>query len=369
MRVAVAKAWVLVYLCRMYTTSILDTRQTPVSTSAPVFWWLVGVAVMIFLMVVVGGATRLTESGLSITHWSPISGTIPPLTPDDWQREFALYQQTDEYRLEHAWMQLADFQQIYWWEWGHRVLGRLIGMVYALPFFWFLWRGQLPRTLVPRFWAMLALGGLQGAIGWWMVASGLVGRTDVSHYRLAVHLLMALLIFSLVLWTALDLRPGQGSASRSLKAASLFTLALLPLQIGLGAFVAGLNAGYAFNTWPLMGDRFAPDGLWTLTPLWLNLVENPVTVQFLHRCLAYGVFAVGIYASALAWRAGFRMRGLALAGTLSLQVVLGIAALLSGVPVWLGVAHQAGGVLLLASALWVAHAVASLRRPAAHAHT
>lgn len=331
-------------------------RLEPELALRPVFWWLILVALMIFLMVVVGGATRLTESGLSITHWSPISGAIPPLSQADWQHEFTLYQQTDEYRLEHAWMRLADFKQIFWWEWGHRLLGRLIGLVYALPLFWFLQRGRLPKRLVPRFWAMLALGGLQGAIGWWMVASGLSGRTDVSHYRLAVHLLMALAIFSLVLWTALDLRPGRCGTDKRLKAAGLLTLALLPLQIGLGAFVAGLNAGFAFNTWPLMGDRFVPDGLWSMAPVWLNAFENPVTVQFLHRCTAYALFAAGLWACACAWRAGFRARASALAAALTGQVALGVATLVSGVPVWLGVAHQAGAVLLLAAALWVAHA-------------
>lgn len=341
---------------------LAENRAAPDLAQRAVFWWLIAVALMIFLMVVVGGATRLTESGLSITHWSPISGALPPLSAADWQREFALYQQTDEYRLEHAWMQLADFKQIFWWEWGHRLLGRLIGLVYALPFFWFLWRGVLPKRLVPRFWAMLALGGLQGAIGWWMVASGLVGRTDVSHYRLAVHLLMALAIFSLVVWTAFDLRPAKASMDTRLKIPSIVTLALLPVQIGLGAFVAGLNAGFAFNTWPLMGDRFAPDGLWSLTPVWLNALENPITVQFLHRSVAYALFTAGMWACACAWRAGYRERACILAAALTGQVALGVATLVSGVPVWLGVAHQAGGVLLLAAALWVAHAAAGSGR-------
>lgn len=322
-------------------------------------YWLLIVSAMVFLMVMVGGATRLTESGLSIVQWKPISGILPPMTQDSWQTAFEEYKKIPEYQKINKGMSLQEFKGIYWWEYSHRLLGRAIGLVFALPFAWFLLRRRIPKGYGPRFTLLLALGGLQGLIGWWMVASGLSVRTDVSHYRLAIHLLMALVIFSFLLWSALDLLElKKHPAVQSLRAPALLVLALLPLQILYGAFVAGLNAGFAFNTWPLMGEHFVPSGMWDASLSWLNLSENPITVQFIHRLLAYALTIAVFWAVWRGWRSrarGLQRRSLLLGLALLLQVSLGIATLVKGVPIPLGVAHQGGAVLLLASALIYAH--------------
>lgn len=329
--------------------------------------WLLAVAALVFLMVVVGGATRLTESGLSIVEWKPITGAVPPLTDEAWQDAFEAYKKIPEYQQEHAWMSLEDFKGIFWWEWGHRLLGRLIGLVYALPFFWFLFRRQIPEGYKGRLWGLLALGGLQGFIGWWMVSSGLSERTDVSHYRLAVHLSVALLIFAGLMWTALDLvadRGRQAVPKQYNRLAKAF-LHLLPFQIVMGAFVAGLNAGYAYNTWPLMGDTFVPAGMWDQALGWLNIAENGVVVQFIHRILAYVLAAIGLAWIIRGWQSGVpgmqrraALFGLALLG----QIALGILTIVHGVPIPLGVAHQGGAVVLLAAGLYYAHRARDLRQ-------
>ncbi|MGK2286744.1 COX15/CtaA family protein [Pedomonas sp. V897] len=339
------------------------TSRTAIAT------WLLMVASLVFLMVVVGGATRLTESGLSIVEWKPIAGAIPPLTDADWQAEFEAYKKIPEYQLEHAWMSLEDFKNIYWWEWGHRLLGRLIGLAYALPFLWFLVRRRIPEGYKKRLFGLLLLGGLQGAIGWWMVSSGLTERTDVSHYRLATHLGVALIIFSGLLWTALNLiadrnrPPAPPVASRW--AVPFFVL--LTLQIVMGAFVAGLNAGFAYNTWPLMGDSFMPETLWDAALGWLNFTENGIVVQFVHRCIAYALAIVGVLWIADGFRTGIegmKARATLFGIALAFQITLGILTIVHAVPIVLGVAHQGGAVILLAAALFYAHRGRDVRRVA-----
>ncbi|QKS00051.1 heme A synthase [Sphingomonas sp. CL5.1] len=334
-----------------------------VSTARPATLarWLWCVAALIVAMVVVGGITRLTESGLSITQWKPISGVIPPLNQAQWQAEFANYQKIPEYQQLNRGMTLAGFKAIYFWEYIHRVLGRLIGLAFALPLVWFAVKRRVPRGYGWRLSAILALGGLQGAIGWWMVSSGLSVRTDVSHIRLAVHLLTALLILATIAWTALDLgalahdplaRPAR------LRPFALLALLLLAAQIMYGAFTAGLDAGYAFASWPLMGDSLFPADVPMLTPALSNAVDNPIVVQFIHRWLAF-VAAGGLFWLAL--RAG-RPTGTVVVLLVVLQVSLGIATLLSGVQIGIAVAHQANAALLLIASVAAAHAIGMRRR-------
>ncbi|MCH8685922.1 COX15/CtaA family protein [Pedomonas mirosovicensis] len=331
--------------------------------------WLLLVAGLVFLMVVVGGATRLTESGLSIVEWKPISGAIPPLTDADWQAEFEAYKKIPEYQQEHAWMSLEDFKGIFWWEWSHRLLGRLIGLVYAIPFFWFLARRRIPEGYKKPLFGLLLLGGLQGAIGWWMVSSGLSERTDVSHYRLATHLGVALTIYAGLIWTALNLLADRTrqNVPPGVNRWALPFFALLALQIVMGAFVAGLNAGFAFNTWPLMGDSFAPPHMWEAALGWLNLSENGVVVQFVHRCIAYALAIVGVLWILAGWRTGIvgmRDRAMIFAIALAAQITLGILTIIHAVPIPLGVAHQGGAAALLAAALYYAHRGRSITRVA-----
>lgn len=343
----------------MSSAAVLLPAQ-PASRADPraVARWLLVVAAMVFAMVVVGGITRLTESGLSMVRWEPIRGIVPPLDPADWAAEFAAYRASPEGSTVNRNISLAEFKTIYFWEYVHRVLGRLIGLVFALPLAWFAARRVIPAGYGPRLILLFALGGLQGAIGWWMVASGLVDRPEVSHLRLSVHLLTALLILALAAWTALDLfaQARDPDAPRArLGGAATAVLALLSLQILFGAWVAGLDAGHAFNTWPLMGDRLYPDGAPVLEPALRNLRDNPITVQFVHRWLAIAVAAAVLaYAVRLA-RHGLR-REAALAGGLTLlQVAGGIATLLSGVQLHLAVAHQANAALVLLVLVWAAH--------------
>lgn len=312
---------------------------------------------MIFAMVVIGGVTRLTESGLSITEWKPAAGAIPPLSEQAWQEEFAKYQQIPQYRERNAGMTLAEFKTIFWWEFVHRLWGRLIGVVYAIPLLWFVLRGQVRGRLAWRLAGIFVLGGLQGALGWYMVKSGLVDRVSVSQYRLTAHLGLALLIYAATLWTALDLlRPSP--AATPLSRAALGFSALVFVTMLAGGFVAGLDAGMSYNTFPLMDGRLVPAGYLDESPWWLNLFENVAAVQFNHRLLAMATLA-GAIALALAGRtAGPRVRTLALAtgGMAALQVALGISTLLLVVPIPLAAAHQAGAVAMLTLALATAHA-------------
>lgn len=339
------------------------------SSRRAVATWLLLVAGLVFLMVIVGGATRLTESGLSIVEWKPVTGAIPPLTDEDWHEAFEAYKQIPEYQLEHAWMSLEDFKGIFWWEWGHRLLGRVIGIAYAIPFFWFLLRRRIPEGYKKPLWGLLLLGGLQGAIGWWMVSSGLSERTDVSHYRLATHLGVALAILAGLVWTALNLladRTRQPAPARVNRWAAPFFV-LLAAQILMGAFVAGLNAGFAYNTWPLMGDSFVPANMWEAGLGWLNLAENGIVVQFIHRMIAYALALVGALWMVDGFRSGIegvKNRAMLLGIALAFQITLGILTIIHAVPIVLGVAHQGGAAVLLAAALYYAHRGRNMARVA-----
>ena len=329
---------------------------TTLPDPTPVRIWLAICAAMIFAMVVIGGVTRLTESGLSITEWRPITGTIPPLTVEDWQAEFAKYQRIPEFREKNATMTLDEFKTIFWWEYVHRLWGRMIGLVFALPLAWFAIAGRVRGALLARLCGLLALGGLQGAIGWWMVASGLVDRTDVSPYRLAVHLSLALVIYALVVRLVLDLGDGAPApAQRPHRGFGRLVLGAIGLTILAGAFVAGNDAGFVYNSFPLMDGRVVPAGYGDLSPWWTNLFENVAAVQFNHRWVAIATtflvlaYVGRIHATAAAPRARrlASYLGVAVIG----QASLGILALLHAVPVTLGAAHQAGAVILLTLAL------------------
>ncbi len=322
--------------------------------------WLYIVAALIVAMVAVGGITRLTESGLSITQWKPISGIIPPLNDAQWQAEFANYQRIPEYQLINRGMTLSGFKAIFFWEFVHRLLGRVIGLAFALPLLWFAVKREVPRGYGPRLVALLALGAMQGALGWWMVASGLSERTDVSHVRLAVHLSAALLILGGIVWTALDLRDLARSPSARparLTLLSAFALALLAVQIVLGAFTAGLDAGYAFSSWPLMGDALFPQDTPMMAPLWKNAVDNPVVVQFTHRWFAFAAAGAIVCLAVAARRCGAVNAWGAAILLVGLQIVLGIATLLTGVEIAIAVAHQVNAAILLIAVVAAAHAV------------
>ncbi len=334
-------------------------------------WWLVGMCALLFTMIVVGGATRLTESGLSITEWRPVTGALPPLSADAWQEEFDKYRQIPEYQLINKGMSMAEFQYIYWWEWGHRFLGRLIGLAFAAGFAYFLIARKLDRPLTIKLAAMFVLGGLQGALGWYMVQSGLVDRVDVSQYRLVAHLGLAFAILAFMTWVALDLLIGErgkvrAGAAPGLPALSLGVTALCFVQILAGGFVAGLRAGLTYNTWPLMDGAFIPGGLFMQSPWIVNFFENVTTVQFTHRIGAYILAALVGLLVWLAWRRpvgrGARQAVLLLGLAVTGQILLGIWALLAVVPISLGVAHQAGAVLVFAAALHAAYRLTPARR-------
>jgi len=322
--------------------------------------WLLAVAALVFLMAVVGGITRLTESGLSMVRWEPISGIVPPLDEQQWTAEFDAYKATPEYQKVNRGMSLEEFKNIFFWEYTHRVLGRLIGLAFAIPLLWFAVKRAIPKGYGWRLTTLLALGGLQGAIGWWMVASGLIDRPDVSHIRLAVHLLAALLILGALVWTALDLR-GPDVRPAKMPTIGIWTLSVLALQLLFGAYVAGLDAGYAFNTWPLMGDELFPAATPMLEPFLSNFVNNPIVVQFVHRWLAFVVAAFAIVLGLKALLQGYTGVAHAVFTAITLQILLGIATLLTGVELWLGVAHQGMGALLLVAIVVAAHRLGERR--------
>ena len=333
--------------------------------------WLWCVAALIFAMVVVGGATRLTESGLSITEWQPLLGAIPPLSEANWLEAFEKYKHIPQYHILNQGMTLDEFKSIYWWEWAHRFLGRFIGVAFAVPFvvFWFL--GKLKRGTAPKFLGVLALGGLQGVIGWYMVKSGLADRVDVSQYRLALHLTTAFAILGLVVWLALDEWPkARLLATRSLPSSigrfAVFMLALVLLQVVLGAFVAGLKAGLVYNTWPLMGDRWFPSDYWTKAGF-LSVFESHAATQFNHRVTAYLVVMLACVQFFLVNRDAearqlVRMTAGAFAIAALAQMALGIATLLERVPLDLGLMHQAGGAIVFVLAVVHLHAVREASR-------
>jgi cytochrome c oxidase assembly protein subunit 15 len=324
----------------------------------PVRIWLYVIALMVLAMVVVGGITRLTDSGLSITEWQPISGTIPPLSAADWQAEFDNYKKIPQYTVLNQGMTLDEFKFIFWWEWGHRFLGRVIGFVFAVPFLVFLVQRRFSWSLAAPLAGLFVLGGLQGALGWWMVSSGLQDLTSVSQYRLAAHLGAALLLFLALIWVARRLGPPRQVPVDADRVSAWILLGLVYLQIIAGAFVAGLDAGMGYNTWPLMDGTLVPAGLGAMEPWWKNLFENALTVQFVHRTIAY---VIVLYVAAL-W---FAKRPWGFAGAngwlprivviVLLQAALGISTLLLHVPLPLALGHQALAFMLAGSVMaWIA---------------
>lgn len=327
-----------------------QTATAAVSTRdrlKPVRIWLYLVALLVLTMVVVGGATRLTESGLSITSWKPVSGTIPPLSDADWQAEFEAYKLIPQ-GVQNSWMGIEDFKSIFWWEWAHRFLGRFIGLAFAVPFLVFLFQKRFTWSLAAPLAGLFVLGGFQGFLGWWMVSSGLSELTSVSQYRLAAHLSAAALLFIALIWVARRLEPAKAATPTGWPVWLLLLLILV--QIAAGAFVAGLDAGMGYNTWPLMDGALIPQGLDAIDPFWKNLFENTLTVQFIHRMIAY---AVVLYVGWLLWRQSQRggfggVHGWLprISALILLQVALGIATLLNMVPISLALGHQALAFML-----------------------
>ncbi|MGH1419846.1 MAG: COX15/CtaA family protein [Hyphomicrobiaceae bacterium] len=352
--------------------SLLDTAKNQTAMAI----WLFFVAALVFAMVIVGGATRLTDSGLSITEWKPLLGAIPPLTDADWAIAFEKYKKIPEYTQINEGMSLAEFKYIFWWEWAHRFLGRFIGLAFAIGLVWFWLSGRIVPGYKARLIGLFLLGGLQGFVGWYMVKSGLVDRVDVSQYRLAMHLSLAFLIFSGLIWVGLDLLHGgaeirvakMSDVSRGLVVSAALLVALIFVQVALGAFVAGTKAGLTYNTWPLMDGRFVPDGLGQLTPWYLNVFENITAIQFNHRMAAYLVLAVA--AGHVAWvcfaqpgRGVMVSAWVVLVGVLA-QALVGIATLLmaeGSIPIGLGLAHQGGGAVVMGLATWHLHRLWQLR--------
>ena len=334
--------------------------------SKPVAVWLLSICALIFAMIVLGGFTRLTESGLSMVNWHPVTGWLPPLDQAAWEQVFADYRQSPEYNKVNAGMSLSEFKSIFWLEYLHRLLGRIVGIAFFVPMVFFAAKGWIRGTLLGKVIGLFILGGLQGVLGWYMVKSGLVDRPDVSQYRLAAHLGLALVILVAVQWVALGLlkpepadAPGGAGVNRRLGRGAWALLGLIFVTILSGAFVAGLDAGHVYNTFPLMDGDLVPDGLWDLSPPYLNVFENIITVQFDHRVLAIGVLiSVGIFH----WRSGRvrltasqRLAARALLAAALVQVGLGISTLVLVVPIPLAALHQAGAVVLLAVSLWLAH--------------
>jgi cytochrome c oxidase assembly protein subunit 15 len=313
--------------------------------------WLFLCAALTFAIVVVGGITRLTESGLSIVEWQPVVGALPPLQQADWEALFAKYRETPQYQKVFSEIGLEGFKRIFWWEYAHRLLGRLIGLVFLLPYLFFLLKGRLDKPLAWKLAGLFVLGGMQGALGWYMVQSGLVNDPRVSHFRLTAHLGLALMIFSMELWLALGLLKEQDvkrtSAFPLVVAGCVFLMALS------GGFVAGLRAGHAYNTFPLMNGQLFPQDLWLLEPWWRNFLWNTATVQFIHRAIFWLLL---VLIPLLFWKERKSTAAKFLLGAFVLQASLGIATLLNAVPIPLAAMHQAGAVLLLACALWTAHA-------------
>jgi cytochrome c oxidase assembly protein subunit 15 len=334
--------------------------------SRPVAIWLFIVAAMVFSMVVVGGATRLTDSGLSITEWQPIMGALPPMSDQAWLKAFELYKQIPQFQLVNPDMTLQEFKGIFWWEWAHRFLGRIVGAAFAIPFVVFLIRKDIPRRLIWRCAAMLGLGGLQGLVGWWMVSSGLSERVSVAPERLMTHLGLALALFVLLIWTALDAWNGAPRVEERSpwRGWALAFLGAVFFQSLLGALVAGNDAGLVYNDWPLMNGRFFPSD-YVSAGIWSTLAHSQAAVQFNHRLIAYAVVIAGIAIAVMAQRDRLlvphgKQAALAVAVVVSLQAALGVWTLVAAVPISLGVLHQAGAAVLLAAATMFAWRV---RRP------
>ena len=324
-------------------------------------FWLLTVAGVILAMITVGGLTRITGSGLSITEWDPIMGAIPPISDAQWQDAFAKYQRIPQYIHEHAGMTLDDFKGIYWWEWAHRLLGRLLGILFFVPFILFAWIGAIRRQEWPRMLLLFVLGGLQGFVGWWMVESGLETRVSVSQYRLAIHLGVALVLLVAIFWTALEYLRLQSNEETSPRRDALLAwptmiAVLVYVQMLLGALVAGLHAGFIYNSWPLMDGRFAPGDAFVQSPWWINFFENPGMAQFDHRM---GAYVIAFVVFALWWKERRLMlprlakrSGIALVHLTIFQIALGITTLLLQAPEFLAALHQLTAALLLCAAVW-----------------
>ena len=327
--------------------------------------WLLAVALLVIGIVAVGGITRLTESGLSITEWKPVTGALPPLGEAQWQAEFAAYQRIPQYTEVNgpAGMTLADYKFIYFWEWVHRLLARLIGLAFALPLAWFWFKRAIPAGYKPRLLALLALGGLQGVVGWWMVSSGLAADVKVSHFRLATHLLIALATLGGLVWTALDLRAlARGTAPSRMTRFGALVLGALTLQLGLGGLVAGLRAGQVASDWPTMQGRLWPEGIdWSLGAGYA-LLGDPFLLHFVHRWWAWVVVAL-LIVLARRIRVVARSAARAIHSAFGTQVLLGIATVMSGVALWLAVLHQLVGALLVAATVWGVHALGQRSKP------
>jgi heme a synthase len=338
----------------------MEQTLTPAEIAAPkVRLWLYAMAFLVFCMVIVGGATRLTDSGLSITEWRPLLGAIPPLNEADWLAAFEKYQLIPEYQIQNRGMALSDFKFIYWWEWAHRFLGRFIGVAFAVPLIYFTLTRRIDRNLWPRLFALFILGGAQGALGWYMVASGLVDRVDVSQYRLAAHLTLAALIFAAIIWIALGVGRKRQNSSSSDDWFAVLIAVLIFLQIAAGGFVGGLDAGQGHATWPKMDGQWIPSGIWVMEPGWKNMFENATTVQFNHRVLAYVLLLATVIH---AWRS-FTLPAMILAYAAFTQASLGILTLLLHMPLAAALVHQAGAMIVLALATWNLHTRLVIRSP------
>lgn len=340
-----------------------QSAAAPRSGLSPVAIWLLAILAMTAAIVMVGGLTRLTESGLSITEWKPVTGVVPPLSEADWEAELEKYRSTTQYQVLNKGMSVAEFKLIYWWEWGHRVLARTIGMVALIGLAIFWWQGRLKGPMLRRGAVLVLLVGAQGALGWFMVVSGLVGRTEVSQYRLAAHLGLAFIIFAWTMLMLLDLkRPREGRAAQPGLTLARITLGAVFLQVLLGGLVAGLDAGLTYNTWPLMDGSLVPDGLFLHQPWWLNFGDNVTMVQFQHRMTAYAVATLAVLCVIVADRTGAGKPSAGLLGSVTVgQILLGVLTLLAGAggeqPILLGAAHQFGALVLFAAAIAHWHAL------------
>ena len=341
------------------TLSVSGERLAPPKRPLAIANWLMAVAGLVFLMVIVGGITRLTESGLSITEWKPVTGAIPPLTQADWGHAFELYKRTPEYLEVNgpAGMTLERFKFIFFWEWLHRLLGRLIGVAFAVPLLWFAVKRAIPQGYGWKLVGLLILGGLQGALGWYMVMSGLVDRTDVSHFRLSAHLLLAFAIMGALIWVALDLRRlARTDRPARLTGAAIATLAVLFVQLLYGAWVAGINAGSVANDWPTMQGRIFPEGVDWSNGVLFSLTHDPYLIHFVHRWWAWvTVAALIFFARRIRPLEGGIAASKAIHSAFGTQIILGILTVLTGVALWLAVLHQAVGALVVASTAWGAH--------------
>ena len=324
-------------------------------------YWLLACCAAVFCMIIVGAITRLTDSGLSIAEWKPLIGALPPMSEHEWQRLFDIYKATPQFQKQNFWMELPDFKTIFFWEWFHRLLGRMIGMIYALPFLFFLVRGWIPQSHKLKLFGIFLLGGLQGFMGWYMVKSGLIDRPDVSHYRLAAHLSLALLIYALMFWQALTFLQPKGKPDLPLYKHGWITLGFLMTTIFWGAYTAGLDAGLIYNdSFPMMGKTWIPTEVWYTKPYWVNLFENRAGVQFTHRWLAMTTAIVILSFAIRAIKRGHQDKRFAALGFfVFVQITLGLSTLFSGVALPLAVMHQAGAVILLTLLLSCLHKIRS----------